>query len=129
MYFSTLSSFLHVTMLPRMEVIFCFSKICHARVLDSSYHELSFHCSFVPTKIVLEPGVGIIRLISFLCELFTRLTMIQCHAKSMFQILFGLSIRVLPPYYPGLSAYIVSWTRVFKAIVYESRMYGSARVV
>jgi hypothetical protein len=26
----------------------------------SSYHELSFHSSFVPTNIILEPGGGII---------------------------------------------------------------------
>jgi hypothetical protein len=81
-----------------MEVIFCLCKICHARVLDSSYHELSFHSSFVPTNIVLEPGGGIVRLISFLRELFTCFTMIQSHAKWTFQTLFVLSIRVLPSY-------------------------------
>jgi hypothetical protein len=79
-----------------MEVIFCLGKICHARVLDSFYHELSFHSLFVPTNIILELGGGIIRLISFLRELFTHLTMIQSHAKSTFQTLFGLLIRVLP---------------------------------
>jgi hypothetical protein len=81
-----------------MEVILCLGKICHARVLDSSYHELSFHYSFVPNNILLEPGGGIVRLIAFLRELFTHLTMIQCHAKSMFLTLFVLSIRILPPY-------------------------------
>jgi hypothetical protein len=76
MYFSTSSSFLHVTMLSQLELIFCLGKICHARVLDSSYHELSFCSSFVPNNILLEPGGGIVQLISFLCELFTYLTMI-----------------------------------------------------
>jgi hypothetical protein len=84
MYFSTSSSFLHVTMLTRMEVVFCLGKICHARVLDSSYHELSFHSSFVPNNILLELGDGIVRLISFQHELFTHLTMIQSHVESMF---------------------------------------------
>jgi hypothetical protein len=63
-------------MLSRMEIIFCLSKICHARVLDSSYHELSFHFSFVPNNILLEPRGDIVRLISILHELFTRLIMI-----------------------------------------------------
>jgi hypothetical protein len=66
-----------------MEVIFCFGKICHMRVLDSSYHELSFSL-FVPNNLLLEPEVAIIQLISFLRELFTHLTMIQSHAESMF---------------------------------------------
>jgi hypothetical protein len=47
---------------------------------------------------LLEPRGGIVRLISFLRKLFTRLTMIQSHVESMFQTLFGLSIRVLPSY-------------------------------
>jgi hypothetical protein len=81
-----------------MEVIFCLGKICHARVLDSSYNELSFRYSFVPNNILLEPGGGIIRLISFLRELFSHLTMILSHAESTFQTLFGLSIRILPSY-------------------------------
>jgi hypothetical protein len=84
MYFSTSSSFLHVTMLSRMEVNFCLRKICHARVLDSSYHELSFHSSLVPNNTLLEPRGDIVQLISFLRELFARLTMIQSHAESMF---------------------------------------------
>jgi hypothetical protein len=84
MYFSTSSSFLHLTMLSRMEVIFCLGKICHARVLDSSYHELSFRSSFVLNNILLEPEGDIVQLICFLRELFTRLTMIQCHAESTF---------------------------------------------
>jgi hypothetical protein len=98
MYFSTLCYVLHVTMLTRMEIIFCLGKICHARVLDSSYHELYFHFSFVPNNILLEPGGDIVQLISFLRELFTHLTMIQSQAKSTFQTLFGLLIRVLPSY-------------------------------
>jgi hypothetical protein len=85
-------------MLSQMEIIFCLGKMCHARVLNSSYHELSFHFSFVPNNILLEPGGDIVQLISFLRELFTSLTMIQSHAKSMFHTLFGLSIRVLPSY-------------------------------
>jgi hypothetical protein len=60
MYFSTSSSFLCVSMLSRMEVIFYLDKICHARVLDSSNHELPFRSSFVPNNILLEPGGGII---------------------------------------------------------------------
>jgi hypothetical protein len=85
-------------MLSQMEVNFCLGKICHARVLNSSYHELSFRSSFVPNNILLEPGGGIVRLISFLRELLTRITMIQSHAESTFQTLFDLSIRVLPSY-------------------------------
>jgi hypothetical protein len=96
MYFSTSSPFLNVTMLSRMEVIFCLGKICHARVLDVSYHELSFHSSFVPNNILLEPRGDIVRLIFFLHELFTCLTMIQSHVESTFQTLFGLLIRVCP---------------------------------
>jgi hypothetical protein len=96
-----------------MDVIFCLGKICHARVLDSSYHELSFRSLFVPNNILLEPRGGIVRLISFLCELFTHRTMIQSRAESTFQTLFGLSISV----------------QAFEAIVCESRMYQSARVV
>jgi hypothetical protein len=81
-----------------MEVIFCLGKICHVRVLDSSYHELSFRSSLVPNNIFLEPRGDIVQLNSFLRELFTRLTTIQSHADSPFQTLFGLSIRVLPSY-------------------------------
>jgi hypothetical protein len=97
-YFINSSSFLYVTMLSWMEVNFCLGKICHVRVLDSSYHELSFCSLLVPNNILLEPGGGIVRLISFLRELITRLTMIQSHAESMFLTLFGLLIRVLPSY-------------------------------
>jgi hypothetical protein len=60
MYFSTSSSFLHVNMLSRMEVNFCLGKICPVQVLDSSYHELSFHFLFVPNNILLECGGGIV---------------------------------------------------------------------
>jgi hypothetical protein len=75
----------------------CFDKISHARVLELSYHELSFSFIF-PNNLLLELNVGIVRLISFLHELFTHLTMILCHAQSMFQTLFGLLIGILPTY-------------------------------
>jgi hypothetical protein len=47
----------------------------------------------------------------------------------MFYTLFGLSIRVLPLYYTELSAYIVSWTRAFEAIMNESYIYLPAWAV
>jgi hypothetical protein len=52
----------------------------------------------VPSNSLLETKIGIIRLISFLREFVTHLTMIQSHVESMFQTLFGLSIRVFPSY-------------------------------
>jgi hypothetical protein len=67
-----------------MEVNYCLGKICHVQVLDWSYHELSFHSLFVPHDILLEPGGSIVRLISFLRELFTGLTMIQSLVESIF---------------------------------------------
>jgi hypothetical protein len=59
----------------------------------------------------------------------THLAMIKSHVGSMFYTLLGLLIRVLPSYYPGLSACIVSWTRALKAIMNESRIHQSAQVV
>jgi hypothetical protein len=38
----------------------------------------------VPNNLLLEPEVGIVQLISYLRELFTRLSMIQSHAESTF---------------------------------------------
>jgi hypothetical protein len=47
----------------------------------------------------------------------------------MFHTLFGLSIRVLPSWYPGLSAYLVSWNQAFETIMYETPIYQPVRVV
>jgi hypothetical protein len=55
--------------------------------------------------------------------------MIKSHVGSTFYTLFSLSIRVLPSYYPGLSACIVSWTQAFEAIVNEIHIYHHARAV
>jgi hypothetical protein len=54
--------------------------------------------------------ISIVRLISFLREFLTHLIMIQSHVESMFQSLFSLSIRVLPPY-------LTLWAWAFQAIV------------
>jgi hypothetical protein len=59
------------------------------RVHDLPYRELT---------LMLKPETNIARLISFLRELLTRLTMIKSHAGSMFYTLFSLLIRVLPSY-------------------------------
>jgi hypothetical protein len=90
------------------------------RVRDPPYHELT---------LMLKLKTNITRLISFLRELLTCLSMIKSHAGSMFYTLFSLSIRVLPSYLSGLSACIVSWTRAFEAIVNESCIYQPARAV
>jgi hypothetical protein len=73
--------------------------------------------------------INIVRLISFMRVFLTHLTMVWNHVISMFHTLYGLSIRVLPSYEPGLSVCIGSWTRTFKAIVYESHMHQPAQAI
>jgi hypothetical protein len=79
--------------------------------------------------LLLGPEIGIVRLIFFLCELLTHLTMVWNRTRSMFYTSYGLSIMVFPSYQPRLSACIVSRTRTFKAIIYESRIYQLTRSV
>jgi prophage antirepressor-like protein len=55
--------------------------------------------------------------------------MVKGHDGSMFYTLRGLSIRILPSYHPELSVCIVSRTRTFKAIVYQSHKYQPALTV
>jgi hypothetical protein len=70
---------------------------------------MNYPLSFViPNRSLLETKIDIVLLIPFMHELWTHLTKIQGHAKSMFQTLFSLSIRVLLLYKPGLSAYLTS---------------------
>jgi hypothetical protein len=73
--------------------------------------------------------ISIVWLISFLREFLTHLIMIQSHVELMFQTLFSLSIRVLPSYYPGLSAYLTSWAWAFEAFVQESLIHKPAWAV
>jgi hypothetical protein len=54
---------------------------------DPPYRELT---------LMLKPETNIARLISFLREFLTRLTMIKSLAGLTFYTLFSLSIRVLP---------------------------------
>jgi hypothetical protein len=60
---------------------------------------MNYLFSFICTNnLLFEPEIGLVWLISFPCELFTRLTMIQSHAELTFQTLFGLLLRILPSY-------------------------------
>jgi hypothetical protein len=65
---------------------------------------------FFKTTLLLKPEIDIIWLISFPCELFNQLTMVQSHAGSTFHTIFSLSIRVFPSCLPRLSAYLVAFT-------------------
>jgi hypothetical protein len=55
--------------------------------------------------------------------------MVKGNVGSTFYSLCGLSIRILPSYHLGLSVCIVSRTRTFEAIVYQSGKYQPALVV
>jgi hypothetical protein len=59
------------------------------RVHDPSCHEITLW---------LKPETNIFKLISFLREFLTHLTMIKSHVGSMFYTLFSLSTRVLLSY-------------------------------
>jgi hypothetical protein len=88
-YFSTSESFPPCNYAIMNGNHISFDKISHARVLELSYHELSFSFIF-SNNLLLEPKIGMVQLISFLHELYTYLTMIQSHVGSMFQTLFDL---------------------------------------
>jgi hypothetical protein len=45
---------------------------------------MNYFFLYFPNNLLLEPEIGIVQLIYFLCELFTSLTMIQSHTESMF---------------------------------------------
>jgi hypothetical protein len=60
-------------------------KMCRARGHDSSYNELASLVISSEQLWLLEPEVDIVRLISFLRELCTRLSMVQSHAGSTFK--------------------------------------------
>jgi hypothetical protein len=90
----TISSiFLHVTMLSQMELVFALLRYAMHKFSTCLTMNYPF-CLVILNHSLFETKVDIVCLISFVCELLTRLTKIQGHAKSTFQTLFSLLIRV-----------------------------------